>query len=487
MSDKINKSSVLSSLFWKFMERGGSQGIQFVMQIILARLLFPEDYGIIALVTIFISLASVFVQSGLNTALIQKKNADEVDFSSVFYLNLSLAVLFYTLLFFASPSIANFYRQPELKLVLRVLSLTLFFGAFNSIQISFVARNMLFKKQFFSTLGAVFVSGIVGITAAYRGLGVWALVIQQLTRQAMLILLLWHLVKWRPHLVFSIKRAKVLFSYGWKLLASGLLNTIYMDIRTLIIGRIHSPAALGFYNRGKQFPQVIVSNIDGSIQTVMLPTLSSQQENKNRVKDMVRRSIITSSFIMFPMMAGLAVVAEPMVRILLTEKWMKAVPFIQIFCISYSLMPIHTANLQAIQAVGRSDIFLKLEIIKKIYGLVLLAISVPFGIYAMAWSSVLSGVVSSFVNAHPNKELLDYSYKEQWRDIMPSLSIALVMGVIVYLINFLNIAAWQILILQIITGAVLYFGFAKMFAIESFDYLTTTMKELVIRRKRKAA
>lgn len=169
MSDKINKSSVLSSLFWKFMERGGSQGIQFVMQIILARLLFPEDYGIIALVTIFISLASVFVQSGLNTALIQKKNADEVDFSSVFYLNLSLAVLFYTLLFFASPSIANFYRQPELKLVLRVLSLTLFFGAFNSIQISFVARNMLFKKQFFSTLGAVFVSGIVGITAAYRG------------------------------------------------------------------------------------------------------------------------------------------------------------------------------------------------------------------------------------------------------------------------------------------------------------------------------
>ncbi len=466
------------------MERGGTQGIQFIVQIVLARLLLPEDFGLIAIVTIFILLANVFVQSGFNTALIQKKDADDEDFSSVFYLSLFVAGLLYVVLFLTSPFISVFYRSPQLILILRVLSVTLFFGAFNSIQNAYVARNMMFKKLFFSSLGAIIISGTVGIATAYLGWGVWALVAQQLTNQLAVTLILWFTVKWRPKLLFSIEKVKVLFSFGWKLLASSLINTLYMEIRSLIIGKIYIPAMLGFYDRGQQIPKVIVSNIDGAIQSVMLPALASQQDDKKRVKAMMRRAIMTSSFIMFPMMVGLAVVAEPVVKIILTDKWLPAVPFLQIFCASYSLWPIHTANLQAINALGRSDIFLKLEIIKKVIGIIILGVSIPFGIYAIAWGVLISGVISTFINAYPNLKLLNYSYIEQWKDIMPSLGISLVMGAVVYTLNFLNIAVWQILMLQVFVGVVIYIGLAKVFKVESFGYLVKTTREIIEGRKK---
>lgn len=483
MKNLDSKTTVLSSLFWKLMERGGTQGIQFIVQIVLARLLLPEDYGLIALVTIFIALANTFIQSGFNTALIQKKDADEVDFSSVLYLSLLAAGILYIVLYMSSSVIANFYQEPELTSVLRVLSITLFFGAFNSIQNAYVAKNMMFKELFFSSLGAMLISGVVGVIAAYMGFGVWALVIQQLTNQCMVTVIMWFTVKWRPKFIFSLKRVKVLFSYGSRLLASALISRLYMDIRTLIIGRIYSPAILGFYNRGEQFPQFIVSNIDGSIQSVMLPTLSAHQDDRVRVKDMVRRSIVTSSFIMLPMMVGLAVVAEPVVKILLTDKWLPSVPFLRIFCASYALMPVHTANLQAINALGRSDIFLRLEIIKKIIGIIILGVSIPFGVYAMAWGALISGVISTFINAYPNLRLLNYSYMEQLKDITPSILIASIMGGIVYSFSYLNVSVNLTLVLQVLVGAIVYIGLAKMFKIESFDYLVETMKQLIKSRK----
>ena len=244
MQNKNIRSKVLSSLFWKFMERGGTQGIQFIVQIVLARLLAPEQFGTIAIVMVFINLAQVFVQSGFNTALIQKKDADELDFSSVFYLSLFVAALLYILIFLTAPFIADFYRDPILMPVLRVLGFTLFFGAFNSIQNAYVSRNMMFKKLFYSSVGAILISGIVGVIAAYMGLGVWALVIQQLINQASITIIMWFTVKWRPKLIFSFKRVRVLFSFGWKLLASSLLDTLYLDLRTLIIGRIYSSSTL---------------------------------------------------------------------------------------------------------------------------------------------------------------------------------------------------------------------------------------------------
>ena len=421
------------------MERGGTQGIQLIVQIVLARLLVPGDFGIIAIVLVFTNLAQVFVQSGLNTALIQKRDADDLDFSSVLYGSLIIAGFLYLLIFATAPWIAAFYGSQTLIRLLRVLALTLFPGAFNSVQNAYVSRNMLFKKLFYSSLGSILISGTAGIAAALGGLGVWSLVIQYLANQISITIIMWFTVKWRPILKFSLERVKQLFSFAWKLLVSGLLNTAYMEIRTLIIGRLYSPTSLGYFNRGDQMPKMLVNNLDGSIQAVMLPTLSSLQDDDSSVKRVVRRSIKTSSFLVFPMMAGLAAVAEPAILLVLGEKWLPTVPFLQIFCISSALLPVHTANLQAINAMGRSAIFLKLEIIKKVLGLTILGISISFGIYAIALGSIVSSIVSAFINAYPNKNLFNYSPKEQLLDILPALGISVIMGLAVYTLNFLEL------------------------------------------------
>lgn len=479
----MNRTTVISSLLWKLLERGGTQGIQLIVQVILARLLLPEDFGTLAIVMVFISLARVFVQSGFNIALIQKKDADEVDFSSVFYLSLAIAGILYLFVYLSAPLVASFYGDLLLAPVLRVLSFTLFFGAFISVQNAYVAKNMMFKKLFISSLGSVVVSGTIGILVALRGWGVWALVVQQLVSQLVTSIIMWFTVHWRPRLLFSFSRVKSLFAFGSRLLASSLLNALYMDLRTLIIGRVYSPTMLGYYNQGQQLPNVVVSNVSVSIQSVMLPTLASHQDNTKRVKDMMRRAIVSSSFLIFPMMIGMAVVADPLVAVVFTEKWLPAVPFLRIFCLSYSLIPIHTANLQAINALGRSDIFLRLEVIKKILGLAILAASLPFGVHAVAIGQIVSSIVSTFINARPNRKLLGYSYMEQWKDIMPSLVIALGMGLVVYALSFIGLQPWKQLALQVVTGVVVYIGLAKLFNIECFTYLLTSICELRQQRR----
>jgi teichuronic acid exporter len=471
------KGKVLSSLIWKFMERGGTQVIQFIVQIILARLLLPEDYGLVALVIIFTNIASVFVQSGFNGALIQKNDTDEVDFSSVFYLSLSVAVLLYIIIFLTSPLIASFYEIPQLVSVLRVLSLTLFLGVFNSIQNAFVARNLLFKKLFFSSTGAILVSGMIGIFMAYSGFGVWALVGQSITNQLLVTITLWFTVKWRPKLVFSLVRIKTLFSFGWKLLVASLINTLFIDLRSLVIGKINNHAMLGFYNRGQQFPSILVGNINGSIQSVMFPVLSKQQHNLPIFKQMLRRSIMTSTFITFPMMVGLAVIAEPVVKVLLTDKWLPCVPFLQVFCMAYALTPINTINKQSVNALGRSDIFLKLEIIKKVIDLTLLGISIYWGVYAIALGHLLSSIIATFMNTYANQKLIDYSYMEQLKDIMPSLLLSLAMGLVVYSVKLLGMKIMITLVIQICGGIVIYFATAWLFKIESFIYILSSLKK----------
>lgn len=480
------KIRVINSLFWKLMERGGAQGIQFIVQIVLARILSPNDYGIISLITIFIALANVFIQSGFNTALIQKKNVKEEDFSSVLYVSLGVATIIYSVLFFVSPFIADFYKIAELKQVLRILSIILFFGAFNSIQNAIISRTMQFKKLFIVSVFSILISGIVGISLAYLGFGVWALVAQQITNQVSITFILWFTLKWRPQLTFSINRVGYLFSYGWKLLVSSLIDTLYMNLRGLIVGKVYTSDMLAFYNRGEQFPQLIVNNINGSIQSVMLPTLSEEQDNKKRVKELVRRSIVTSSFLIFPLMIGLAAVGEPLIKILLTDKWLPCVPFMQIFCLTYALWPIHTSNLQAINAIGRSDIILKLEIIKKILGVSILIVSMDYGIFAVALGGLLSGIISSFINSYPNLKLLNYSYKEQIKDILPSLILSLIMGLVVYGFLFFNISLYLTLVIQVFTGAIVYIGLAKLFKLECYEYLLFTIKDILIKKTKQS-
>lgn len=485
MNDKQIKSKVISSLFWKFMERLGTQGIQFIVQIALARLILPEEYGTIALITIFISFANVFVQYGFNTALIQKKDASETDFSSVFFLSLVVAGLCYTILFVSAPLIAQFFDNAMLIPLLRVLSITLFLGGLNSIQNAVIARNLEFRKLFYSSLGAVVGSGIVGIAMAYNGFGAWALVAQQLTNQLMVASILWFTVRWRPGFLFSLESLKSLFSFGWKLLVSALINMLYNNIQSLFIAKIYNPAMLGYFNRGQQFPSLIVSNINGSIQSVMFPALALKQDNLHRVKEMVRRAIVTSAFFIFPMMVGLAVIAEPLIKILLTDKWLPCVPFLQISCAAYALLPIHTANLQAINALGRSDIFLKLEIVKNVVSLAILGISLAFGIYAIAAGMFFSSVASSFINAYPNKKLLNYSYVQQLKDVMPSLLLSLAMGVIIYCFSWFNMNPGLTLTIQICVGVLIYFGMAKILKFECLSYLMITAKELLDNRKKR--
>lgn len=483
MAEANLKTTVLTSLIWKFLERAGVSGVQAVVQIVLARLLLPEDYGVIALIAVFIAVAQIFVTSGLNTALIQKKEVDDTDYSSVFFLSLIIAAVCYAILFITSPFIAEFYGNEIITPVLRVLGLTLFFGAFNSIQNAVIARTFTFKKLFISSLGAVIISGIAGIVIALLGCGVWALVGQQLVSYIVLCAIMWVTVNWRPKLLFSITRVKTLFSFGWKLLVSAQIDTIYNNISTLVIGKLYPANMLGYYTQGQQYPNAIVSNINASIQTVMLPAYAKNQDDKTVVKQIMRRALTTSSFLILPAMAGLAAVAEPLVLLLLTEKWIMAVPFLQIFCCVYALWPIHTVNLQAVNGIGRSDVFLKLEIIKKAVGLIALAITIPIGIYAMAIGMIFTGIISTFINSYPNKKLLNYSPLEQWKDIMPALLISLVMFAIVYLVTLLPLPCWAMLLIQIPLGVVIYFGLARLFKLESLDYAVTTAKEFLGKKR----
>lgn len=471
--------SVIKNFLWRFAERCSAQMVSLVVSIVLARLLAPEDYGIIALVTVFTTIMQVFVDSGLGTALIQKKNADDLDFSSVFYFNFAVCLVLYAVMFAAAPFIARFYNNAALTPLVRVISLTIVISGVKGIQQSYVSRNMLFKRFFYATLGGTIFSAFLGIGLAYAGFGVWALVAQQLSNAAIDTLILWLTVPWRPKKMFSWDRLKGLLSYGWKLLASGLLDRVYSSLRSLIIGKMYSPADLAFYERGNQFPDVIITNINTSIDSVLLPTMASSQDDRATVKSMTRRAIKTSTYIMAPLMMGLAFCAEPIVRLVLTEKWLPCVPFLRIFCITYIFYPIHTANLNAIKALGRSDLFFKLEIAKKIVGLTILLSVMWFGVMAMAYSLLLSSVLSQIINTWPNRKLLDYSYPDQLKDILPSILLAVGMGICVWLVSLLHLSDVITLLLQIPLGAAIYIGVSAALHLDSYVFLIDMLRPML--------
>lgn len=471
MSDNDIKKKVFSGLFWKFGERITAQIISLVVSVILARMLSPSDYGAVALVMVFITIANVFVSSGFGSALIQKKDADNLDFSSVFFINLGISIILYLVLFVSAPVIADFYNLPIMCPALRVLGIRIIVAAINSIQQAYVSRNMLFKRFFWSTLFGTLLSGVVGIAMAYNGYGVWALVAQYLTNTCTDTIVLWFTVRWRPELKCSWKRAKGLLSYGWKLLVSALIDTGYNQLRSLVIGKVYTSEDLAFYNQGDKYPSLIVTNINSSISGVLFPAMAKYQNDSERIKQMTRRAIQVSSYIMWPLMIGLGVVAEPLVRILLTDKWLPCVPFLRIFCFTYGLWPIHTANLQALNVMGRSDLFLKLEIIKKTIGLILLGVSIQYGPIAIAWSLVISGIVSTFINAYPNVDLLNYKYTEQFKDLLPPMAMALVMAVIIYPIKFFDVSDIAVVTLQILIGGIVYVLLSIVSKNMSFKYL----------------
>lgn len=433
---KLNiSSSIINGLFWKFGERICAQLITFLVSTVLARLLAPQVYGIVAIVNIFITIFNSLVTEGFSSALIQKKDADELDFDSLFYVSLAFSLILYLTLYFSAPYLAEFFNVSELKNVLRIFSLRLPISAFSSIQHAYVSKHMLFKRFFLSTLFGTVISGVVGITLALNGFGVYALVVQYLLNTTVDSLVLLFTIDWKPKLRFSYKRASALMGYGVNVLLTGLISTVYGQLRSFVIGKKYSTDDLAYYNYGERIPSLVGNNIDASISSVMFPALSNCKSDISLFRDTVKRSLRVGAYVIMPLHLGLMVIAEPLVRLLLTEKWLPCVFFLRIFCVEKMLLPISSINLQAIKALGKSDVLLKMEIAKKTVGIVMVLVSMVFNIEAIAYTIIIIAVYSNVVNMIPNKKLINYGISAQIKDLLPVLIINFIMAIMCFLLE----------------------------------------------------
>lgn len=484
MNSEIKKGNVLINFCWRLAELVGAQGISFLISIVLARLLLPSEYGTIALVSVFISIVDVFVTKGFGTALIQKKDADSIDFSTVFFFNMCFTIILYIATFFAAPYVASFYKMPELCNLIRVLSIRVILSGVNSVQYAYVSKRMEFKKFFNATIVGTIVSGIIGIFLAYSGYGVWALALQYLSNAFIDTLILWCIVKWRPVCCFSWNRLSKLFSYGWKILGAGLLGSLYVNLQTLIIGKLESSSDLAYYNKGKQFPQTIISSISTAIEGVMFPAMANQQESREMVRETARYSITMSAYVMFPITLGMFAISKPLIILLLTEKWMGATFFLQISCITFLFWPIQTVNLQVIKAMGKGGTFLALEFVKKIIGIVGILLGVCFGAKGIIISEAVVSIIALFIDMMPNKKTISYGIKEQFFDVLPSFMLAMGMSFCVYCIGeVLQQPTFIQILAQILIGCVIYILGSVVFKIKSFDVICIMVKKIVRKSK----
>jgi len=474
--DSNIKTKTVKGFLWRFSERILAQLVSFVVSIILARILLLEEYGIVAIVNVFITIANVLVSSGFGTALIQKKDADELDFNTVLYFSLFISVVLYFILFFSAPFISKIYKSELIIPVLRVMGIRLPISCISSIQQAVVSRKMNFKNFFFATIIGTIISAIVGITMAYKGFGVWALVAQNLTNITIDTLVLFIILRKLPKFMFSWERFKSLFSYSSKILFAGLLGTVCDKLRSLIIGAKYSNVDLAYYNKGEHFPTLIADNINSTLDSVLFSALSKVQDDNTQIKNAVRRSIRLGCFILFPLMFGLGTVADKVVLILLTEKWFDSIIFVRYLCLACLWGVINSINIQAIKAVGRSDIVLKLEFIKKPLYLLMIIICAFISPLAIAIGSSIYNFLVFFINAYPNKKLLNYSFFEQIKDISLYLFFCIIMSVLIFLIGLININIYLSLFLQIIAGIGIYVGLALLFKCDDFFYLINLLK-----------
>lgn len=471
------KHKIIYSLIWKFAERAGVQIVSLVLSIVLARLLSPGDYGLVAILLVFITIADVFVNAGFSGALIQNNDVNDDDFSSVLCLSIMFSIIIYSIIFILSPYIANLYNMPDLCNALRVLAVRIPIAAINSVQQAYLSKKLQFKKFFYATVSGTISSAIIGIVLAYIGFSFWALIWQYLVNAIVNTLVLWKIIDWKPKLKVSVMRMQVLFNFGWKLLVSNLLNSIYNSLSSLFIGRFYSPDNLGYFTTGQKFPLLIVSNVNDSISSVLFPALASEQESRAKLKAITRRAMKISSYIMWPILLGLAACADSIISLIFTDKWLPAVPYLRIACITYGLWPLHTANIQVINAVGRSDIFLKMEVVKKILGVITLLISVQYGVIAIALSELITGVISLFINAYPSRYLIKYSFRQQIVDILPSFCLAILMALVVYSVELVEIIPIYKIVLQTIIGLGIYIGLSKVLKLENYVYIINYLKE----------
>ena len=455
MAEESLKNKTVKGASWSFIDSIAGQGITFLVGLVLARLLTPEEYGLIGIIIIFIAVFNSIVDSGFSNALIRKNDAKDIDYNTVFISNLVLSVVLFGVLYISAPAISNFFNQPQLISLLRVMGSIVIINAFAIIQRTILVKRVDFKTQTKVSLISSITSGVVGIGMAVGGLGVWSLVGQQISRQFLNSAFLWIYSRWYPKLQFSIQSFKELFTFGWKLLVSSLIDTVWREIYQVIIGKCYSPVALGQYTRAQQFASICSSNLTTVVQRVSFPVLSSVQDDKERLKNGYKRIIKVAMLVTFVLMLGLEAVAKPLVLSLIGEQWLPCVPFLQIICLQMMLYPLHSLNLNMLQVQGRSDLFLKLEIIKKIIAIGPLLLGIFVNIYWMLGGSVVTGCIAYYLNAYYSGPFLNYSIKEQVKDILPSFGVAVAMAVPVYAMSFIPLNPFILLPLQIVVGAVI--------------------------------
>ena len=476
----MDKGKVIKSLIYKFSEQMAIKILSLAIQILLARLLGPGVFGQIAIIMIFINFSQNFIVSGFNAALVQKKDVADVDYSTALFITTGLAVFFNIVIFFSAPLIGNFYNAVELVLPLRVFAIILFFGAFNSIQRARLQREMKFKEMMVCNLASTFISGLCGVSTAYIGMGIWSLIIYHMINILVCSVIMIFYVRLRPKLVFSKERAKVLFNFGWKMLVSSCLCSLFHDTRSLIIGKKFSTEDLAYYNRGQQFPHVISETADTAVQSVMFPVLAEVQDNAEKLKSAIRRSLGVGTFIIFPAMVGLAAISENFIRVLLTEEWLPAVPYMQVLCFLEIGNPYISTNLTAIKAIGRSDVYMKLEIIRRAMMMVILLISVFCfdSVMAIAVAATFSYWIDAFIGMVSAQKYIGYSVGSQLKETWKSFLCALIMGSVVYFIGFFEIPTAVLLCVQILCGAVTYVVLCVIMRVESFYYCMDILQKL---------
>lgn len=469
MNNKALKQATLKALFWSFLERFSSSGVQFVFSIFMARILLPEDFGLIAMLLIFISFGQAFINSGFGQALIQKQNSNNVDENSIFYFNILMSFIMAGLIYLAAPYIANFYQQPELILMTRVLSLTFVFNSLGLVQRTLLIKELDFKTQLKISLLTTIISGIIGVKLALDGYGVWSLVALYLCNDFFNTAFVWFFSTWRPSFIFSLNSLKSMFGFGSRLLLVSLINSIFTNIYNLVIGKYFSATDLGFYSRANSlchFPVLILNNV---MSQVTFPVYSKISHDKELLKKAVSSWLIKLMFVVFPIMIGLIAVATPLVEILLTEKWLPIVPYMQLLCFVGILKPIQVINLNALNAQGHSNLFLNLEIYNKVLIAIMIAITFSFGITAMIYGQIIIGLIGYYLNAYYTGKFLEYPFFTQIKDMIPSFLIALIMGVCVFSINYISFSSQiSMLSIQIISGIVIYSGLSYVFKISSF-------------------
>ena len=446
------RNKIEKGVFWQGLERVGSYGIGFAVSIILARRLSPEEFGVIAIMWVFLTLSNVFVDSGFGTALIQKKNIEEADCCSVFYINIAMSFLIYGILYLVSPFIAKCYETDDLTRYLHVFSLFIIIRSFSLVQNALLRKRMLFHLSFRISWVALIISGIVGISMAYSDCGAWSLIAQQLTNALVTVIMQWYWVKWRPQWLFDWKRSKELFDFGWKMFCSNFLDTLYNDIYSLVIGKIANLEMLSYYDRGKLYPKVGMDIINSTIGSVFLPAFSELQDDRGRMKELARRGLKCIMFMVTPALAFLFVFADSITILLLTEKWLPSVIFIRLCCITFFFWPFHTTNLQVITACGRSDVFLILEIIKKVQGILVIVITYRYGVVTMVAAGAAMGLVGMIENSWYNRKLINYAPWQQLWDNAPITIITVAVSVISY---FITVPVHNIC-LKLITGTAVF-------------------------------